>query len=122
MDIEESKGVWTQLVCSIGAVKSNGKNYYLSCPHCKKKVQEENNSDCASCQTHYEEAKPRYILNAMLSDMYDSCWVTLYDEQAELLTGIPASEFAKLNEQGLQDLLRKIRYKQSKMLLLTKNE
>lgn len=98
MDIEGSKGIWTELVCSVAAVRTTSKNYYLSCPHCKKKVQEELNSQCANCHTDYEEARPRYILNVMLSDMYDSCWVTAYDEQAEILTGIPASEFAKLNE------------------------
>lgn len=122
MDIQNSKGVWTELVCSVGAVKSSAKNYYLSCPHCKKKVQEQANSQCGSCRAQYEQARPRYILNVMLSDMYDSCWVTAYDQQAQVLMGVPASEFARLNEEGLQQLLRKIRYRQMKMLLLTKNE
>ena len=58
----------------------------------------------------------------MLIDMYESVWTTLYDETAEQLTGMSATEFARLNEEGLQDLLRKVRYKEIKLKMLTKNE
>ena len=58
----------------------------------------------------------------MLIDMYESVWATLYDETAEQLTGMSATEFARLNEEGLQDLLRKVRYKEIKLKMLTKNE
>jgi hypothetical protein len=58
----------------------------------------------------------------MLIDMYESIWVTFYDETAEQVTGMSATEFARLNEEGLQELLRKIRYKEIKLKMLTKNE
>jgi ribosomal protein L29 len=54
--------------------------------------------------------------------MYDSVWATAYDEPAEAIMGISATEFASLKEEELQELIKKLRYKEFKLRLVTKNE
>lgn len=38
MDEVNSNGAWSEVVCSLAAIKTTAKNYYLACPSCKKKV------------------------------------------------------------------------------------
>ncbi len=42
-----------QKVCYISAITSSSKNYYLSCPNCKKKVIDEIDGKCDKCLKIY---------------------------------------------------------------------
>ena len=122
MDDINSKGVWSDIICSLSSLKNSFKNYYLACPHCKKKVLDETNGECAKCNKTYQESLPRYILNLSLCDNYDSIWATAYDEAAEIIMGITATQFAAMKEEQLQELIKKLRYKEFKLRLVTNNE
>lgn len=54
MDEQSTSGVWSEIVCTVNTIKTSSKNYYLSCPSCKKKVMDETNGECVSCHAHYE--------------------------------------------------------------------
>ena len=43
MDEGNSNGTWSEVVCFVSNFKISGKNYYISCPKCKKKVIETEN-------------------------------------------------------------------------------
>lgn len=38
MDEIGSSGVWSEVICYINSMRYASKNFYVSCPHCKKKV------------------------------------------------------------------------------------
>lgn len=120
-------GIWSEVVCYLNGFRQSGKNYYMSCPNCKKKVAEENDSTCANCSQHYQAARYRYILTLNLTDHLDSIWATAYDEVGEklLATGgeaLPAGDFARMSEQEVQELMRGLRFRQVKLRMVTKNE
>jgi hypothetical protein len=122
MDEVSSSGTWSEAVCFITAVKTSSKNYYISCPKCKKKVTEVENANCVSCDHFYEHAKYRYIMNMNVADYTDSVWINAYDETTEVLMGIPAQQFAELKEEELQEHIKRIKYRHWKLRLVTKNE
>lgn len=53
MDEINSKGVWSDIICSLSSVRSSSKNYYIACPYCKKKVFDETNGECQKCNKSY---------------------------------------------------------------------
>lgn len=77
---------------------------------------------CQHCNTAYDEAQHRYVLSLSIADYRDAIWVTAYDEAGEALMGMPARQFANLKEEDLQEHLRRIRYRQKKLRMVTKNE
>ena len=97
MDEVSDKGTWSEVVCSISTFRTS-KAYYFSCPHCKKKVFDEENGQCNNCSKNYEKACPKYILVFLICDNYDSLWVNAYDEAGTQILGIPASDYANLSE------------------------
>lgn len=84
----EEGTVWSEVICHFSGISSTSKNYYLSCPNCKKKVDEEEKANCPKCNAFYNEGKYRYILNLNLIDYTDSLWATAYDEVAEIMLAL----------------------------------
>jgi hypothetical protein len=78
------------VVCFITAIRHTGKNFYIGCPKCKKKVAEVEGATCVHCGTVYSQAQFRYVLSLSLADYLDSIWVNAYDEVGEALMGMPA--------------------------------
>jgi hypothetical protein len=91
-ELNES-GVWSEVICYVNSIKAVGKNTYMSCPFCKKKVIDEFSVNCLSCEKFYDIAKHRYILSVNLSDAYDSVWATAYDEVGEKILGFNDVDF-----------------------------
>lgn len=90
MDEVAQAGTWSEVVCFLTAIRISAKNYYLSCPNCRKKVGEAENANCVHCGRFFEHPKSRYVMNMNVSDYSDSVWVTAYDECGEAMMGIPA--------------------------------
>lgn len=44
---------WSEVICYFSGIRLNSKNYYLSCPNCKKKVEEEEKANCPKCDVFY---------------------------------------------------------------------
>jgi replication factor A1 len=93
-NLTDTKGtVWSDVVCRIRGLKLNlNKGTYLSCPACKKKVHEEFDHVCESCNEKYERAKYRYILNVNLVDGEEQIWVSAYDAIGEKLLAIEGED------------------------------
>jgi replication factor A1 len=89
-------------VCFIAAVKQAGKNYYIGCPKCKKKVADVESMACVHCNHLYPQAQYRYVLSLNVADYTDSAWVNAYDEAGEALLGIPAHQYAAMKEEEVQ--------------------
>ena len=50
--MKEGESVWSETICYLKAIRlgGSGRNVYLSCPHCKKKIAEENTTSCENCK------------------------------------------------------------------------
>jgi hypothetical protein len=51
-DLKLGDNLWSEVICYLKGIRlSNSamKNVYLSCPHCKKKIADENSSVCQYC-------------------------------------------------------------------------
>ena len=57
-----------------------------------------------------------------MTDGYDSVWLNCYDEIAEHLLEISADEFAGMNKDEVTEHIRKVRYKEVKLKLVSKND
>lgn len=121
MDAIHEKGTWSEVVASITGIKTSTRPYYLSCPHCNKKV-EEATTDCRHCTKEYERPKPKYIMQLSISDHFDGMWVNAYDEVSTIILGIKAPEYAELSEEEIQELVKKLKYNEFKLKMVTKNE
>jgi hypothetical protein len=94
---------WSEVRCLVGAIRTSGTLWYLSCPECRKKVAEEVKSQCPHCQKFYENGKYRYLLSMELADGTGSVWVTAYDETAEtILGGRTADELHTFDPEALK--------------------
>ena len=101
---------------------------YLSCPKCKKKVTDENESHCIHCDEFYSKAKYRYILNVNLIDAHDNLWASSYDEIAERLLALeneecfPADKFNELSDEQVKNRLHELRFKKVKVKIVSAKE
>jgi replication factor A1 len=82
--------------CKFISNNREGGAWYAACPNsddpCRnlyKVTQSEDGStwECKKCCKHYPKPVRRWILSAVIQDYSSSTWVTLYNEQAELLLG-----------------------------------
>jgi replication factor A1 len=121
MDEVTSSGTWSEAVCFLTSMRF-GKSYYIGCPKCKKKVVEEEDSKCNHCGQEYSHAQYRYVLSINVADYTDSLWVNAYDEAGEALLGMPAVQFAKLDEDAFQSHMKKVRYRHKKLRMVTKDQ
>lgn len=92
-DDQNKSGIWSEVICYFSSIRYNTKNCYLSCPHCKKKVEEEGDSTCLKCNTYYKEGRYRYLLNVNLADYTGELWATAFDEVAVKLLAINGIDF-----------------------------
>lgn len=69
---------------------------------CNKKLVFQDNDGtwrCERCAKTYEEPTWRYVLSCSVTDSTGHMWVTLFNDQAEKLLGIDATELVKKKEQ-----------------------
>lgn len=105
--LEEKGKCWSEIRCLIGAIRTSGTMWYLSCPECKKKVVEETRSQCPYCQKFYENGKYRFILSVELADSTGSVWASAYDEMGEtILHGRTADELHTLEPEALKEIAK----------------
>jgi hypothetical protein len=66
--------------------------YYLACPVCKKKVNDEGTGyRCETCSKSFGEAVPTYNFSFMLSDYTSKITVSCLGEAGEAVLGQPAT-------------------------------
>lgn len=70
---------------------------------CNRKVVEQSDGTwrCEKCDMNFAEPHYRYILNCSVMDSSGQLWITLFDQEAQKLFGIPAGELLKLKEQQM---------------------
>ena len=117
MDSVSEKGTWSEIVGSITSIRTSSKPFYLSCPHCKKKVAEATN-ECNKCGKEYEEPQPRYIMQLSISDHFDGKWVNAYDQVGSVILGMKAPEYAKLTQEEVQELVKNLKFKEFKFKMI----
>ncbi|XP_042880445.1 replication protein A 70 kDa DNA-binding subunit-like isoform X2 [Penaeus japonicus] len=75
---------------------------YSACPSdgCNKKVVDMNNGlyRCEKCNREYDSFNWRLMLSANLADISDNQWVTVFQDQAEMLLGTTSSELGFMRE------------------------
>ncbi|XP_047474800.1 replication protein A 70 kDa DNA-binding subunit-like isoform X1 [Penaeus chinensis] len=75
---------------------------YSACPSdgCNKKVVDMNNGlyRCEKCNREYDSFNWRLMLSANLADISDNQWVTVFQDQAEVLLGTTSSELGFMRE------------------------
>lgn len=123
------ENLWTELVCYLKGIRyGQSKTTYLSCPHCRKKVTEEDESDCIFCKKRYTRGQHRYILSVNLYDSLSSVWVSVYDDIGEILLALPGEEsfpagkFKDLTEEEIKERVEELRYKKIKVLIVSAKE
>ncbi|KAI6173387.1 Replication protein A subunit [Aphelenchoides besseyi] len=93
----DEKGVWAWLLATVNNVRSENA-YYSACLNCPKKVVEENHQfRCDRCGVN-DSFRYLYKLNIEISDFSGTAWVSIFDELAQQLVGIDASQLASLHE------------------------
>ncbi|OIR57869.1 MAG: DNA replication factor A protein 1 [Amphiamblys sp. WSBS2006] len=98
--LEQTSGVY-EVACFLADIRSE-KISYQSCPkeNCKKKVLEEGVGvyRCEKCNEEYDHCAYRYILNVVLSDHTEQCFVTFFDEEANALLGVSAESLEDMRK------------------------
>ena len=61
-------------------------------------------------------------MSLSIADHFDGMWVNAYDEVGTIILGVKASEYAELSEEEVQDLVKKVKFKEFKFKMITKNE
>ena len=69
---------------------------YISCPDCKKKVDDSNY--CNKCNKEVNPMR-RYLTRATITDSTGSLWITLFDEDMKKVIKITADEMNEINEE-----------------------
>lgn len=92
---------------------SVGKNPVYKCcptPGCGKKLVETQSGElkCDKCQQTYSSYKYRYKTDIEISDNSGSCWVTLWDEKAEVVLRMKPDELEKFMKMDNKDAYEKI--------------
>lgn len=67
---------------------------------CNRKLIQESDGQwrCERCNLTFPEPHHRYILNCSIMDHTSQIWVTLFDDEAKKLFGMPAGDLIKLRE------------------------
>ncbi|KAE8751185.1 hypothetical protein FOCC_FOCC002013 [Frankliniella occidentalis] len=75
---------------------------YNACPgeNCNKKVLDQQNGNwrCEKCNQEYTHYKPRLLLSVSVGDWTDHSWVTMFQENAELVLGKSSEEMDELRK------------------------
>ncbi|XP_076031483.1 replication protein A 70 isoform X2 [Oratosquilla oratoria] len=75
---------------------------YTACPSdgCNKKVIDMNNGfyRCEKCNREYDTFKWRLMVSANLADATNNQWVTMFQDQAEAVLGMPAQDIGNMRE------------------------
>ncbi len=69
-ELDNGETLWTELICTVFAIRTGGsKGVYLSCPECRKKVEDDTERTvCPFCDKYYIRPKHRYLITVGLSD------------------------------------------------------
>lgn len=111
-DLKSGSSEYSNIRCSILFLKEDSL-FYESCPSgtCNKKVSADEGSGyrCERCNYIYETCGYRYMVSAHIGDYSGQAWVTLFDDVATALFGMPASELKALGDgdpMELQNLVK----------------
>ncbi|KAL3311919.1 60S acidic ribosomal protein P1 [Cichlidogyrus casuarinus] len=88
-------------------------NYlYKACNqnNCNKKLIQlsDNEYRCEKCNRNSSEFNYRFILQVKISDFSGDCWVTLFQDTAELVLGKTAAEIGRLEDENDRDSIDKV--------------
>lgn len=119
LDLEQTKiitasGQQSALYAKVKAMlMAVGKNpVYKCCPteNCGKKLVETQSGElkCDKCQQTYSTYKYRYKTDIEISDRSASCWVTLWDDKAEVILHMKPEELEKYMKMENKDAYEKI--------------
>lgn len=100
-------GMHGQAVFECEAIITNlnreGTWMYNACPKddCKKKVTQDHVGGwrCEKCNVTYPECNPRYVLSMTASDATGKLWVSLFNDEAAKVLGMPAKDLQQLSTQ-----------------------
>ena len=62
------------------------------------------------------------MISVNFVDGYDSIWASCFDEIGDQIMEITGDEFARMSREEVVDYVKKIRYKQVKVKLVSKND
>eukprot|EP00850_Spirogloea_muscicola_P008842 SM000048S16554 [mRNA] locus=s48:413659:415851:+ [translate_table: standard] len=79
-------------------VKADQAMWYSACEACNRKVADSGADQyyCEACQKTFASFKRRYVMNAKASDATGEAWLSVFNEQAEQVLGMPADEIAAI--------------------------
>ncbi|XP_073016639.1 replication protein A 70 kDa DNA-binding subunit B-like [Primulina eburnea] len=97
----EDKPVFFCIKAYISTIKPDQAMWYRACKTCNKKVTEAVGSGywCEGCQKNEEECSLRYIMGVKVSDASGEAYLSVFNEQAEMLLGCSADELNALKSQ-----------------------
>ncbi|XP_073146550.1 replication protein A 70 kDa DNA-binding subunit B-like [Henckelia pumila] len=97
----EDKPVFFCIKAYISSIKPDQTMWYRACKTCNKKVTEAVGSGywCEGCQKNEEECSLRYIMAVKVSDASGEAYLSVFNEQAEILVGCSADELNVLKSQ-----------------------
>ncbi|KAI8018159.1 Replication protein A 70 kDa DNA-binding subunit B [Camellia lanceoleosa] len=83
----EKKPVFFSIKVCISLIKPDQTMWYRACKTCNKKVTEAIGSGywCEGCQKNDEECSLRYIMVVKVSDASGEAWLSVFNEQAEII-------------------------------------
>ncbi|KAL7223112.1 hypothetical protein ACSBR1_024732 [Camellia fascicularis] len=97
----EKKPVFFSIKVYISLIKPDQTVWYRACKTCNKKVTEAIGSGywCEGCQKNDEECSLRYIMVVKVSDASGEAWLSVFNEQAEIIVGCSADVLDNLKSQ-----------------------
>jgi hypothetical protein len=121
-------GSYMTVRCMPIAMRDAQPAYYEACKNsaCKKKlIASPAGYTCSMCQRTYsnpDDMEYRYMTSILVSDGINSRWVTLFDEAAAQLWGMPASSYRRLDTESLALKLQSILFAPMVMRMRVKEE
>lgn len=98
------KGVYFYAFVTITDVRKDGTIVYPACTTCNKKITDDQHGgfDCEKCGIRGRASyKLKYMLSVQISDISDSTYVTLFDDQAQELIGMTAEQLEILKSEDV---------------------
>lgn len=88
---------------------------YPACPtdKCNKKLTDSGHEwYCVKCDRSFPEPSYRYIASACLADAHGTIWISLFNDQSEIIFNGPANEYARIqNKEDLEAIHYEASYK-----------
>lgn len=62
------------------------------------------------------------MVHFSICDQYETLWTMGFDEVSHEILGVSAQEYSRMNEEEVQELVNKVRFKEIKVRMITKSE